>query len=65
MAAENEEPEIPEEPSQTPGRKGYLYVTIPESMANQIYRNGIIPAKKNMDGTNSNMTRASGEVHGE
>lgn len=60
MADENEEPEVSEEPLEGASRRrGYAYVRIPESMANQILRNGFMPSKKAVDGITTTGTRAS------
>lgn len=60
MASENEELEISKEAVEDVPRPGpYIYIRYPESMENQILRNGFIPEKKSTDGGYSTGVRGS------
>jgi hypothetical protein len=66
MASENEEPEISEEAVESaPRAADYIYVRIPDSMVNQILRNGFIPEKKSTDSAYSTGVRGSTAYHRE
>ncbi|KAE9381017.1 HET-domain-containing protein [Stipitochalara longipes BDJ] len=64
MTSENEEPEISEDDVEGASRPvGQMYVRIPESMVNQILRNGFLPEKKSTDSAYSTGVRGSVAYH--
>jgi hypothetical protein len=66
MASENEEPDTSEEAVENaPRLAGHMYIRIPDSMVNQILRNGFIPEKKSTDSAYSDGVRGSTAYHRE
>ncbi|KAN0095096.1 HET domain containing protein [Hyaloscypha variabilis] len=64
MASENEEPDTSEEAVENaPRPAGHMYIRIPDSMVNQILRNGFIPEKKSTDSAYSDGVRGSTAYH--